>query len=133
MLFCTNNAAWKNIVLSCVIFLYEKMKNCSTQSFKECLFFVLFLFCFLLLSNNTLHVMSYAYICYWNTIQYKYIIQITLYTVVSKVKCIILIILPKTPRKIGKYFPFANSNLCEYFFDHLRYFLTFLLPVFIKK
>ena len=53
------------------MFLYEKLKNCSIQSFKECLFFVFCLFCFLLLSNNTLHVMFYTYICYWNTFQYK--------------------------------------------------------------
>ena len=38
-------------------------------------------FVFLLLSNNTLHVMLYTSICYWNTFQYKYnnlIIQLTL-------------------------------------------------------
>ena len=51
------------------------------QSFKECLFFVLCLFCFLFLSNNTIHVIFYTYICYWNTFQYKYIIQITFHVV----------------------------------------------------
>ena len=56
-----------------IIFLYEKLKKYSIQSFKECLCFVFCLFCFLLLSNNTLHVMFYTYICYWNTFQYKYI------------------------------------------------------------
>ena len=76
MFFCTNDAESKNIILSCIIFLYEKLKNYSIQSFKECLFFIFCLFCFLLLSNNTLHVMFYTYICYWNTFQYKYIIQI---------------------------------------------------------
>ena len=79
--FCTNNAASKSIILSCIIFLYEKLKNYSIQSFKECLFFVFCLFCFLLLSNNTLHVMFYTYICYWNTFQYKYIIQFTFHVV----------------------------------------------------
>ena len=34
----------------------------------------------LFLSNNTLHVMFSTYICYWNTIQYKYI-QITFHVV----------------------------------------------------
>ena len=52
------------------------MKNYSIQSSKECLFFVFCLFCFLLLSNNTLHLMFYTYICYSNIFQYKYIIQI---------------------------------------------------------
>ena len=55
-----------------------KLKNYSVQSFKECLFFV-FCFCFLLLSNNILHVMFYSYICYWNTFQYKHIIHYTNY------------------------------------------------------
>ena len=54
-----------------------KIKKYSIQSFKECLFFAFYLFCFLLLSNNTLHVMFYTYICYWNTFHCKYIIQIT--------------------------------------------------------
>ena len=69
--FCSNNAASKSMVLSCVIFLYEKLKNSSIQSFKECFFFVFCLFFFfvffLSLSNNTLHVMLSTYICHWNT------------------------------------------------------------------
>ena len=48
---------------------YNLSKNVYFQ-FSAC-------FVFLLLSNNTLHVMFYTYICYWNTFQYKYIIQIT--------------------------------------------------------
>ena len=71
--FCSNNAVSKSILLSSVKFLYEKLKKYSMQSFKECLLFVfcLFLFCFvLLLYNNTLHVMCYTYICYWNTCKY---------------------------------------------------------------
>ena len=80
MFFCTNNAGSKSIILSCIIFLYEKMKNYSTQSFKE-FFFVFCLFCILLWSNNTLCVMFYTYICYWNIFQYKHIIQITFYVV----------------------------------------------------
>ena len=43
----TNNVASKSIILSCIIFLYEKLQNYSIQSSKECLFFV-FCFCFLL-------------------------------------------------------------------------------------
>ena len=96
--FCTNNAASKSIILSCIIFLYEKLKNYSIGSFKECLFFVFCLFYFLLLPNNTLHVMFY--ICYWNTFQFKYIIQITFYVVkqshsrvTSKDICLVFIIL----------------------------------------
>ena len=57
------------------------LKNYSVHSFKECLFFVLYKFCFLLLPNNTLHVMFCIYICYWNIFQYKYIIQITFHVV----------------------------------------------------
>ena len=73
MFFCANNAASKSIILSCIIFLYEKLKNFSIQSFKECLFFIFCLFCFLLLSNNTLHVILWTYVRYWNTFQYKYV------------------------------------------------------------
>ena len=51
------------------------------KNLRDRLFFVFFSFCFLLLSNNTLHVMSYTYICYWNRFQYKYIIQITFHVV----------------------------------------------------
>ena len=94
----TNNAASNSVILPCIIFLYEKMKNYSTQFFKECLFFVFCLFCFLLLSNNTLHVMFYTYICYWNTFQYKYITLITFHVVkqshvrvTSKDICLLLI------------------------------------------
>ena len=56
------------------------MKNYSTQPFKECLFFIFCLFYFFL-SNNTLHIMLYTYICYWNTFQYKYIIQNTFHVI----------------------------------------------------
>ena len=35
--------------------------------------------------------------------------------------------------KIDKYFPFAKSTLRENSFTHLRYFLSFLLFVFIDK
>ena len=41
--------------------MYEKLKNYSIQSFKECLFFVFCLYCFLLLSNNTFQVMFYTH------------------------------------------------------------------------
>ena len=62
--FCTNNAASKSIILPCIIFLYEKLTNQSIQSFKKYLFFVFCNVCFLLISNNTLHVTFYTYICY---------------------------------------------------------------------
>ena len=82
MFFCTYNAASKGIILSCIIFAYEKLKKYLTHSFKECLFFVFCLFFFFsLLSNNTLHVISYTHICYWNTFPCKYIIQITFHVV----------------------------------------------------
>ena len=42
--FCTNNVASKSIILSCIIFLYDKLKNYSIQSFKECLLFGFYLF-----------------------------------------------------------------------------------------
>ena len=67
MLFRTNNAASKRIILSCIIF-YMITKNWKTV---QSLFFFLFLLSFLLLSNNTLHVMLHSYISYWNTFQYK--------------------------------------------------------------
>ena len=35
--------------------------------------------------------------------------------------------------KIDKCFSFTKSNLCENPFRHIRYFLTFLLFVFIEK
>ena len=86
--------------MSCIIFLYEKLKSYSIQSFKDCLFFVFCLFCILLLSNSTLHIMFYTYICCWNTFQYKYIIQITSHAVkqsharvTSKDICLLFIIL----------------------------------------
>ena len=97
MFLCTNNAASKSIILSCIIISYDKLKNYSIQFFEECLFFVFCLFCFLLLSNNTFHVMFYTY---RNTCQYKYIIQITFHVVkqtyarvTSKYICLIFILL----------------------------------------
>ena len=59
---------WKN----------EKLPNTVFQR--------MFLFRFLLvllivIPNNTPHLMFYTYICYWNTFQYKYIVQITFHAV----------------------------------------------------
>ena len=51
--------------------LCERLKKCSTQSFKECLFFVFCFLGFFLLSVNTLHLICYTYICYWNTFSIK--------------------------------------------------------------
>ena len=64
--------------------MYEKLKNYSIQSFQKHLWkeiLVFCLFCFLLLSNNSLQVLFYIYICYWNTFQYKYNTQITFHVV----------------------------------------------------
>ena len=61
--------------------MYENLKNYSIKSLKECLFFVFCLCWFLSLSNNTLHVMFYTYICYWNTFKYTWITQITFHGV----------------------------------------------------
>ena len=58
--------------------MYEKLKNYWIQAFKEWFLFFLFSACLL---SNTLHVMFYTYICYWNIFQYKYIIQITFHVV----------------------------------------------------
>ena len=71
MFFCTNTAASKSIILSCIIILYEKLKNYSIQSFKECLYFVFCLFGFSLLLSSTLHLMCFTYICYWNLVSIK--------------------------------------------------------------
>ena len=119
-------------ILSYIIFLYEKLKNYSIQFFKECLFFV-FVFRFLLLSNNIFHVMFYTYICYWNTFQYNYTIYITQITfhvvkqshapVTSKDICLLFIIL----------FLCLFSFCLDFSFTSLRHFPTFLLIVFIEK
>ena len=61
MFFCANNAASRSIILSCAVILYKKLKSYSTQSFKECLFFVFLLLCLLLLSHSTLYLM---FVCF---------------------------------------------------------------------
>ena len=128
MFICTNIAASKSIILSCIIFLYEKLKNCSMQSFKECLFFVFCLFGFLLLSNNTLHIMFYTYICYCNIFQYKYIIQVTFHVVkqiharmTSKDICLLFIILFSYFRFILTFFLFHEAVHSFHCLIDLRY------------
>ena len=70
------------------------MKNYSIQSFKECLFFIFCLFCFLLLSNNTFHLVFCTNICNWNKFQYKHIVVKQFYAQVSsKDICLFFIIL----------------------------------------
>ena len=54
-----------------------KIEKLLNKIFKKCLFFVFCLFCFLSFCSNTHHIMFYTYTCYWNTIQYKYVTQIT--------------------------------------------------------
>ena len=131
--------------MTCIIFLYEKLKNYWIQSSKECLSFVFCLFCFLLLSYNTLHKMFYTYICYWNIFQYKHMIKITFHVlkqshvrVTSKDICLYFIflclflfcldfVLFKKKKSKNK------KNVRENSFTHLRDFATFLLFVFIEK
>ena len=136
--------------------MYEKLKNYSIKSFKECLFFVFCLFCFLLLSNNTLHVIFYTYIRYGNTFQYGYIIQITYHIVKQsharvtlKDICLLFSILFLCLFSFCLNFVLFHEALlllcclidlvyCYSWqlynsFTHLRYFLTFLLFVFIDK
>ena len=105
------------------------MKNYSIQYFKECLFFIFCLFCFLLLSINTLHVMFYTYICYWNTFQYKYIIQITFHVVKqshARVTSKDIFLLFITSYKIDKHSPFAKLNLRKKSFTHLGISFSFI-------
>ena len=108
MIFCTNNAASKSIILSCIIFLYENLKNCYIQSFKRCFFFVFCLFYFFL-SNNTIHVMFYTF--YWDAFQHKYM-QITFHVVkqyharvTSKYFCLFFIIIIFLPISVLVYLP----------------------------
>ena len=74
-------------VLFCHVYFCMKTWKTTQYSLSKiffvCLFcFVVFCwFCFLLLSNNTIHVMFSTSICYWNTFQYKYITQITFHVV----------------------------------------------------
>ena len=122
MFFCTNNSTSKCINLSCIIFLYEKLNNPLIQSFKECLFFVLCLFCFLLLSYNTLHVLHvflYTYICYGNTFQYKYFIQITFHVA-------------KQSHSLGKLTNISQSpsQITRKFLHALKAFLNFSFVCF---
>ena len=105
------------------------MKNYSTQPFKECLFFIFCLFYFLFLSNNTLHIMLYTYICYWNTFQYKYIIQITFHVikqshVTSKDICLLFMIY-----LLFAYFCFI---LTSFYFMKLSSSLIFNWPCDLK-
>ena len=81
---------------------FEKPLNTIFQRMFVFRFFFLFcLFvCFLLLANTTLYVIFYTHICYWNTFQYKYIIEITFHVVkqshvrvTSKDICLLFIIL----------------------------------------
>ena len=153
MLFCTKNAASKSITSSFVIFLYEKLKNYSMQFFKESLFFVFGLFCFLLLSDNILHLMFYTFICCWNTFQYQYILQITFHVekqyhvrVTSKEKkrrfSVISIYLAWMNFSVGPFAPKENwqiftihkvKSMWKFLHVLKKHFLTFLLFVFIEK
>ena len=92
---------------------YFCMKNWNTAPYNlaNYVFFSVFcLFCFLL-SKNTLRVMFYTYVCYWNTFQYKYI-QITFHVVkqydarvTSKYFCLLFMIIVYLPVSIFVYLP----------------------------
>ena len=62
------------------IFVWKTGKLHNTI-FQRMFIFRFLLVLLLLISNNTLHVISYTCICYWNTFHYKHIIQITFYVV----------------------------------------------------
>ena len=95
----------------------------------------MFVFHFLLvyfwfLSNNTLHVMLYTYICYWNTFQYKYIIQITFHVikqshVTSKDICLLFMIY-----LLFAYFCFISAS---FYFMKLSSSLIFNWPYLRKS
>ena len=102
--FCTNNSASKSIILACIIFLYEKLKNYSIQSFKHPPCNVLYLYLLLKHISVKIHYTNY-FSC--KTISF--------------------------PRKIDKYFPFPKSNRHEISFTHLKHFRIILLFVFVKK
>ena len=141
MFFCTNTAASKSIILSCIIILYEKLKNYSIQAWKECLYFIFCLFGFLLLSSNTFHLMYFTYICYWSTFSIK--IHYTNYFSCCKtISCaseferylftvyhIISLFALFHEALLLK----LSSNLREKSFTHFSNFLTILLFVFIEK
>ena len=76
-----------------------KIENLLNTAYHRIFVLLSLIVLFLLLSNNTLHIMFYTYICYWNTFQYKYIIQITFHVVkqtharvTSKDTCLLFII-----------------------------------------
>ena len=76
--------------------MFEKLKNYPIQSFKECLFFIFCLFYFLLLSNNTLHLMFYTYIVtetHFNNIIQIAVVKQSHERVTSKNICLFFIML----------------------------------------
>ena len=76
--------------------MFEKLKNYPIQSFKECLFFIFCLFYFLLLSNNTLHLMFYTYIVtetHFNNIIQVAVVKQSHERVTSKNICLFFIML----------------------------------------
>ena len=128
--------------------MYEKLKNYSEQSFKECLCLVLCLLYFLLLSNSTLHLMFYIHICYWSTFQYKYIIQITFHVVkqshtqmTSKDICLLFIMLflylfysmKLSFSSSPQMFPICQFKSTQKFLLELKAFPTFSFVCFLWK
>ena len=110
------------------------------QSFKEYLFFVFCLLCFWLLSNNTLHVIFYTYICYSNTFQYKYIIQSTFHVekqsharVTLKGICLLFITLFICLFPFCIDFVLFQEALLSPLLRTLRHFLTFIFVCFHWK
>ena len=110
-------------------------------------------FVFLLLSDNILHLMFYTFICYWNTFQYQYILQITFHVekqyhvrVTSKEKkrrfSVISIYLAWMNFSVGPFAPKENwqiftihkvKSMWKFLHVLKKHFLTFLLFVFIEK
>ena len=86
MFICTNNAASKSIILSSTIFSYEKSKNYSIQSFKECLFFIssLFNFCYYLITPS----MYCSILVFYCSMLYSVLFYIVLYYVLFLLKYI---------------------------------------------
>ena len=117
-----------------------KIEKVTNTIFQRMLVFFFCLFCFLLLSNNTLHVMFHTYLCYWNKFQYKYITEITFHVqkqfhawVTSKGICLLVIILLISLFRFCIDFVLFNEALLPSFSRTLGHFLTFLLFAFLEK
>ena len=105
-----------------------KIEKLLNTIFKECLFFVFCLICFLLLSGNTLHITFCTYICYWNTFQYKCIIQITFHVVKQSHARVTW-----KDISLSHYFFAYSRFVSTLFYEALLLLLKFLSLVFVLK